>query len=180
MTRESGGNMSFKVSNFKHVAEGLQEGQFTVGERSELERLEDLDPRYRQLLDDPVTAVLAVMAGDGRTSLTPVWIGYRDDRVLFNFSEHRKKCEWIESNPQVTAMLMNPANPYHWMSIKATMVERVHEDGPDGERATATIDEAWAKYTGNEPPYGLRDPVRDERRVLYECSVDSVATFGLP
>jgi hypothetical protein len=33
---------------------------------------------------------------------------------------------------------------------------------------------------GAEPPYGLRDPAMDERRVLFECRVDSVATFGQP
>lgn len=172
--------MPFKVANFKHVANGLQEGQFTVGERTELDRLEDLDPVYKQLLDEPVTAVLAVMGGDGRPSLTPVWIGYEGDTVLFNLADHRKKTEWLASNPQVTAMLMNPQNPYHWMSIKATASSQVHEDDADGARATSTIDEAWTKYTGNEPPYGLRDPVRNERRVLFECAVDSVATFGLP
>ena len=172
--------MSFKVANFKHVAEGLQEGQFTVDERSVLDSLDQLDPVYKRLLDEPVTAVLAVMGGDGRPSLTPVWIGYEGNKVLFNFADHRKKCEWLESDPQVSAMLMNPENPYHWMSIKATVSNRIHEDDPDGERATRTIDDAWTKYTGSEPPYGLRDPVRGERRVLFECSVDSVATFGLP
>jgi PPOX class probable F420-dependent enzyme len=172
--------MSFTQANFKHVAQGLQEGQFTVGERIRLNTLDDLDPTYKRLLDEPVTAVLAVMGGDGRPNLTPVWIGYKGNRVLFNFSDQRKKCEWLEANPQVTAMLLNPANPYHWMSIKATVTKRVHEDGPSGDRATETIDQAWSKYTGNEPPYGLRDPVRNERRVLFECTVDSVATFGLP
>ena len=61
-----------------------------------------------------------------------------------------------------------------------TVVNEIHEDDPDGHRATMTIDHAWTKYTGNEAPYGLRDPSRDERRVLFECVVDSVATFGQP
>lgn len=172
--------MSFTVANFKHVAEGLQEGQFTVGERSTVDALEELDPVYLRLLDEPVTAVLAVTGNDGRPSLTPVWIGYQGDTVRFNFADNRKKTEWIRNNPEVTALLMNPENPYHWMSIKATVNREVHEDGPDGSLATSTIDDAWTKYTGNEPPYGLRDPIRDERRVLFECNVDSVATFGLP
>ncbi len=38
----------------------------------------------------------------------------------------------------------------------------------------------WTKYTGAEPPYGLRDPSIDERRVLFECRVDKVSTFGQP
>ena len=34
------------------------------------------------------------------------------------------------------------------------------------------------KYTGNEPPYALRDSSMDERRVLFEMQVVKVATFG--
>lgn len=172
--------MSFTVANFNHVAEGLQDDQFMIGERSQIDTLDELDPIYRQLLDTPVTAVLGVMRDDGRVSLTPVWVGYDGDRLLFNFADHRRKCGWLRANPQVTAMLVNPENPYHWMSLRATVSNEIHEDDADGAPATTTIDEAWTKYTGNQPPYGLRDPSRDERRVLFECTVDSVSTFGLP
>lgn len=173
--------MSFTVARFLDVSQGTQDNQFTVGSRDQAQSLDDLDPVYRQLLDDPVTAVIAVMGGDGRPWLTPVWFNYDGDKVLVNLAEHRRKTEWIRRNPQVTMLLMNPANPYHWLSIKATVEREVHEDDPaEGHRATETIDQAWTKYTGNEPPYGLRDPGMDERRVLFECRVDSVATFGQP
>jgi hypothetical protein len=67
------------------------------------------------------------------------------------------------------------------VSIKATAEREIHEDDPvEGERATQTIDQAWTKYTGSAPPYGLRDPAFDERRVLFECRVDRVAIFGQP
>ncbi|MDH4117157.1 MAG: PPOX class F420-dependent oxidoreductase [Acidimicrobiia bacterium] len=172
--------MAFKHASFLDVSAGLQPNQFTVGERSVVNSLSELPSEYRQLLDGQVTAVLAVIGGDGRPNLSPVWFGYSGDRVLLNFAEHRRKTSWIRANPQVTVMLMNPANPYHWLSIKATVAREIHEDGPDGHRATDTIDEMWTKYTGNEPPYGLRDPSFEERRVLFECEVDSVATFGRP
>jgi len=173
--------VSFKVANVLDVAEGVHEGQFTVGSREEKESLEDLDPVYRQLLDEPVTAVIAVMGGDGRPWLTPVWFNYGGDKVLLNLAEHRRKTEWVRGNPQVTMLLMNPKNAYHWVSIKATVEREVHEDDRvEGHRATETIDQAWTKYTGAEPPYGLRDPAMDERRVLFECRVDSVAVFGQP
>lgn len=173
--------MSFKVARILDVAQGLQEDQFTVGSREGKESLEDLDPVYRQLLDEPVTAVLAVMGGDGRPWLTPVWFNYAGDKVLLNLAEHRRKTEWMRRNPQVTLLLMNPKNAYHWVSIKATVEREVHEDDPvEGHRATETIDQAWTKYTGNPPPYGLRDPAMEERRVLFVCRVDSVATFGQP
>jgi PPOX class probable F420-dependent enzyme len=173
--------VSFKVANVLDVAQGVHEGQFMVGSREEKDSLEDLDPVYRQLLDEPVTAVIAVMGGDGRPWLTPVWFNYAADKVLLNLAEHRRKTEWIRRNPQVTMLLLNPKNAYHWVSIKATVEREVHEDDPvEGHSATETIDQAWTKYTGAEPPYGLRDPTMDERRVLFECRVDSVATFGQP
>jgi PPOX class probable F420-dependent enzyme len=173
--------VSFKVAKVLDVAQGVQEDQFTVVSREEKASLEELDPVYRQLLDEPVTAVIAVMGGDGRPWLTPVWFNYAGDRVLLNLAEHRRKTGCIRRNPQVTMLLMNPENPYHWVSLKATAEREVQEDDPaEGGRATETIDQSWTKYTGAEPPYGLRDPAMDERRVLFECRVDSVAVFGQP
>jgi hypothetical protein len=76
---------------------------------------------------------------------------------------------------------MNPANPYHWVSIKCTVTREVSEDDPrEGARVTSQVDKIWTKYTKQPPPYGLRDPSRKERRVLFECAVDKVATFGKP
>src|SRR6266567_4176448 len=140
------GAVSFTVARFLDVSQGVQENQFTVGSREEKKSLEELDPVYRQLLDKPVTAVIAVMGGDGRPWLTPVWFNYEGGKVLLNTAERE-----------------------------------IHEDDPThGQRAVDTIDQAWTKYSGNQPPYGLRDPGMNERRVLFECRVDRVATFGQP
>lgn len=173
--------MTFTVAKFLDVADGLQPNQFTVGEREKVATLDDLDPIYKRLLDEPVTAVIAVMGGDGRPHLTPIWFDYEGDKVLLNFAAHRRKTEWVRKNPQVSILLMNPANAYHWVSIKATITDEIHEDDADqGSRPAEQVDKIWTKYTGNEPPYGLRDPSINERRVLFEADVDRVATFGKP
>ncbi len=114
--------MSITIAKFLDVASGTQAGQFTIGDREVVTSLDDLDPIYKRLIDEPVTAIVSVM---GRTE--------------------------------------------------------VSEDDPEqGSRVTAQLDHIWTKYTGAEPPYGLRDPSMDERRVLFEMGVDSVATFGQP
>lgn len=173
--------MSITVAKFRDVASGTQPGQFQVGDREGVQTLADLDPVYRQLLDQPVTAVVAVIGSTGRANLTPVWFDYEGDTVLLNLATHRKKVEWLRQNPQATFLLMNPQNAYHWVSIKATVSREVSEDDPaEGSRVTAQLDRIWTKYTGNDGPYALRDPGRDERRVLFELEVDSVATFGQP
>lgn len=173
--------MSFKVAQFLDVADGTKPGQFTIGDRDTADRLDELPDIYRQLMDEPITAIIAVMGGTGRPNLTPIWFDHDGEQVLLNFAEHRKKVEWLHANPEFTICLMNPENPYHWMSIKGTVVNEIHEDDPDeGHRATEQVDRIWTKYTGAEPPYGLRDPELDERRILMEARVDSVALFGQP
>ena len=94
------------VAEFLDVSDGLQPGQFSVGHRSSVASLAELDPIYRQLLDEPVIAVVAVTGGDGRPNLTPMWFDYAGNLVL--------------------------------------------------------------------------DPAINERRVLFECQVERLATFGKP
>jgi PPOX class probable F420-dependent enzyme len=172
--------MAIKVAHFKDVAEGTQPGQFTVGDREQVQSLEDLDPIYKQLIDEPVTAVIAVIGDAGRPNLTPVWFDYEGNTVLLNLATHRKKVDWLRKNPQATFILMNPANAYHWLSVKATVVREISEDDPEeGPRVTAQLNRIFKKYTGGDE-YALRDPSFEERRVLFELAVDSVATFGRP
>lgn len=173
--------MAIAVAKFLDVASGLQPNQFSVGGHDSVTSLNDIDPIYKRLLDEPVTAVLAVMGKDGRPNLTPMWFDYDGSTVLLNVASHRKKIEWIRAFPKLTFLLMNPANPYHWMSIKCKVVREISEDDPkEGARVTKQVDKIWTKYTQQPPPYGLRDPSRNERRVLFECAVEKVATFGKP
>jgi len=173
--------VSITVAKFKDVSAGTQPGQFTIGDREGVSSLSDLDPIYRRLLDEPVTAIIAVTGADGTPNLTPVWFDYEGDTVLLNLATHRKKVNWLRKTPHATFLLMNPENPYHWVSLKTTVAREISEDDPvEGPRVTAQLDRIWVKYTGNEPPYGLRDPSFDERRVLFELNVVKVATFGRP
>ena len=173
--------MTISVAKFRDVSAGLQPGQFAVGDHDQIESLDDLPPAYKQLLDQPVTCVLGLIGNDGRVNQTPMWFDHDGANVLLNVASHRKKVEWIRANGKVSILLMNPANPYHWVSIKATITREISEDDPaEGAYVTQQVDKIWTKYTNNEPPYGLRDPSIDERRILFVCAVDRVATFGAP
>jgi PPOX class probable F420-dependent enzyme len=170
----------FTIANFRSVAHGLQEGQFAVGERKKASGLRDLDPKYKRLLDEPVTMTLGLIGPDGRIGLTPMWFDYEGDKVLVNTASHRSKCEWIRKNPRLTILLVNPSNPYHWVQIKCIVEKEMREWEPGGEYVTKQLDRIWTKYTGKPGPYALRDPKIDEKRVLFICGIDRIATFGEP
>ena len=97
----------FTIANFRSVAHGLQEGQFAVGERNQASGLRDLDPKYKRLLDEPVTMTLGLIGPDDRIGLTPMWFDYEGDKILVNTASHRRKCEWIRKNPRLMILLVN-------------------------------------------------------------------------
>ena len=166
----------FTIANFRHVAHGLQEGQFAVGDKRKGTSLDDLAPIYREVLDAPVTMTLAVTRPDGRASLTPMWFDHADNQVLVNTASHRNKCQWIRDNPRLTVLLVNPKNPYHWVQIKCTVRRELREWDAGGEYVTRQTDKIWTKYTGQPGPYGLRDPKIDENA----CCSSAASTASPP
>jgi len=170
----------FTIANIRSVAHGLQEGQSRSASARRAWGLRDLDPKYKRLLDEPVTMTLGLIGPDDRMGLTPMWFDYEGDKILVNTASHRQKCEWIRQNPRLTILLVNPNNPYHWVQIKCTVEKEMREWEPGGEYVTKQLDRIWTKYTGKPGPYALRDPKIDEKRVLFVCGIDRIATFGEP
>jgi hypothetical protein len=111
--------MAIKLAKFRDVANGLQPGQFAVGDRTTVNSIADVDPKYKMLMDKPFACVMAVMGSDGRPNLTPMWFDYEGDKVLVNVASQRTKTKWIRKTPKITIIIVNPENMYHWMSMKA-------------------------------------------------------------
>ena len=83
----------------------------------------------------------------------------------------------LRARPDLTLLLLNPENPYHWLSIEGTVVEVVDEDdAARGHLATDSID-ALAQVYLNTSPYPFRDP-KGEVRVRYKVRPTKIMTFG--
>src|SRR5258705_6236893 len=119
----------------------------------------DLDPIYKRLLEEPVTAIVAVTGSDGQPNLTPVWFDYEGDTVLLNLATHRKKTGWLRKAPHATFLLMNPENTYHWLSLKTVVKREISENDPaEGRRVTDQLEPILVEYTRHEPAHALREP----------------------
>lgn len=165
----------FTIANFRHVAKGLQEGQFAVGERKKAKGLADLDPIYKRLLDEPVTASLGLIGPDGRVSLTPMWFDYEGDKVLVNTASHRPKCAWICKNPRLTLLLVNPKNPYHWVQIKCTVEKEMREWESAGSASASSSIASGRNTRASLDPIASATP----RSTRNACS-SSAASTGSP
>ena len=153
------------------------DGAFDVGKRTPAARTDELGAEHRALLDGPVTAVLATTKANGRAQLTPVWVNHDGGHLYLNSVRARVKDRNLRARPELTLLLLNPENPYHWLSIEGTVVDVIDEDDPErGHLATENIDALAQVYLGTSP-YPFRDP-KGEVRVLYKVEPTKIMTFG--
>ena len=135
--------MSIKVAKFRDVADGLQPGQFAVGEREQVNSISDVDPMYKQLMDKPYACVMSVIGADGRPGLTPMWFDYEGDKVLVNVASQRSKTNWIRNNPQLTIIIVNPENMNN-DEPRATRKTRVERNRITGKKLLPPVHLIWA------------------------------------
>jgi PPOX class probable F420-dependent enzyme len=122
---------------------------------------------------------LTTVDNKGRMQVTPVWVGNDGTYIELNTVRGRLKDRNLRSNGKVSLLLMNPANPYHWMSINGKVVDIIDEDDDGrGHLATQSIDALALRYV-NQSPYPFRDP-KGEVRVLYKVEPVEILTFGNP
>jgi PPOX class probable F420-dependent enzyme len=154
-----------------------KEKAFTIGARKKRAKLADLPAVHKALLSDAVTASVATINADGTAQLTPNWVEDDGTHLLLNSVRGRLKDRNYRARPDVTVMLVNPQNPYHWITVYGRITRIVDEDNKrNGHLATESIDRLAKKYL-NTTPYPLRDP-NGEVRVLYTVTIDRIVTFG--
>jgi PPOX class probable F420-dependent enzyme len=154
------------------------EGSFTVGERATIPGVSSLDPFHRRLIEGPVTATVATYDSKGKARLTPMWWGTDGTHIHLNTSRGRLKWKNLRDRPEVSIQAIDPADPYHWITVYGTVVDVIDEEDPErGQLATESIDDFGEVYLG-ERPYPFRKP--GEVRVLFLIHPDKIVTFGAP
>lgn len=132
--------------------------------------MEQIPPVFHDLFERESFASFATVMPDGTPQVTPVWIDFDGEFVLVNTAKGRKKDRNVRENPAVGVLVMDPDDPYRYVSIRGTVAE-VTEDG-----ATAHIDSLAQRYMGVEeyPHHG------EERgpRVLIKIRPDRAVTSG--
>lgn len=60
---------------------------------------------------------------DGTPQITPVWIDHDDDDILVNTAQGRQKERNVARNPRVGLCVLDPADPYRYVSVRGRVVE---------------------------------------------------------
>jgi PPOX class probable F420-dependent enzyme len=98
--------------------------------------------QYHDLLDRPTFAHLATMLPNGMPHVTPTWVDADDeyDHVLVNTARTRRKERNVRRNHSVGLSILDPDDPYRYLSLWGAVVELTEEG------ARAHIDELARQY----------------------------------
>lgn len=113
---------------------------------------------YHDFFEKETFAHVVTLFPDGAPQTTPVWVDYDEesDRLLVNTERHRQKVRNVESNPDVSVSMLDPDDPYRYLSVTG----RVEEITTDGAREH--IDTLSQRYFGKDYP----QPIESERVIL--------------
>ena len=126
-----------------------------------------LTPEQGQVFKEPNLATVATIRPDGSPQLTPVWIDWDGEDVVFNTAEGRAKPRYIRRNPVVGVQVVDSNNPFRWVSVSgpAEIVE---------EGAEEHINELSHRYNGRDYSY-----VPGEKRLIVRVKPERVTASGV-
>ena len=124
------------------------------------------------LFEKPALAHLATVMPDGSPHVTPVWVDYDGTHILITTVRGRRKEHNMRQRPQVGLTIVDPANPWHWLSIRGRVVAAT-EDG-----ANDHLKKLSKKYIGTADTAAFARP--GQVWVLYKIKPDRVIATPPP
>jgi PPOX class probable F420-dependent enzyme len=132
--------------------------------------MESIPEEYRDLFERKAFANFATVMPDGTPQVTPVWVGYDGTHVLINTAKGRQKERNVQQNPKVGLSILDPDDPYRFVSIRGE-VEEVTEDG-----AVDHINELTKRYMDRDEYPNLGE--EGGPRVIVRIRPDRVVSGG--
>ena len=109
--------------------------------------MSQLTGKERAFLSGPNFAYLATVNPDGTPQLTPMWVEAEGDLVVMNTQTTRVKARNFQRDPRVAVSVMNPEDPYDFVTINGEVVEMTEEG------AREHINKLSQKYLGKSFPW---------------------------
>ena len=110
------------------------------------------------LFEKPALGHLATLMPDGSPQVTPIWVDYDGTYILVNTVQGRRKDANMKERPQVAIDIVDPNNPYRFLSVRGKIAE-VTEEGADSH-----IDKLAKRYMGVDK-YPWHNP-NDKRQIF--------------
>ena len=125
--------------------------------------------KYQDLFQKKAFASLATLMPDGRPQVTPVWVDFDGEYVIFNSAKGRQKDRNVRRDARVALAVIDPDNPYRYMEIRGTVVEIIEQ------KDDSHISKMAKKYMGlDKYPYSQPGDIR----VVYKVRPEHTTVMG--
>ena len=121
--------------------------------------MDSIPDEMLDLFEKATFAHFATMTPMGYPHVTPVWVDYDADtgHLLVNTERERRKAKNVAANPKVGVSMIDPDNPYRFLSAFGD-VDEITTDG-----ARDHIDTLAKRYMGEDE---YPNPIQSERVIL--------------
>ncbi len=127
---------------------------------------EAIPERFHDLFDEPNFATFATVMPAGTPQQTVVWIDREErdgeDRVLVNTERGRQKERNVQRDPLVGVCVIDPDDPYRYVSVRGRVEEVTAEGADDHADALAKQYMGVEEYPNREEEEGERVIIRIE------------------
>lgn len=127
---------------------------------------EAIPERFHDLFDEPNFATFATVMPAGTPQQTVVWIDREEhdgeDRVLVNTERGRQKERNVQRDPLVGVNIIDPDDPYRYVSVRGRVEEVTAEGADDHADALAQQYMNIEEYPNREEEEGERVIIRVE------------------
>jgi PPOX class probable F420-dependent enzyme len=128
---------------------------------------------HREWFEEDRFAAFATVSPDDSIHLTPVWVDHDGGRVLVNTLRGRRKEKNVRRDPRVALMILDPEDPYRYVSVQGRVVEFTEEGAADHYRDLAM------RYTGEEGRYERRYGDEERSRVILAIEVEDLIAVDI-
>lgn len=90
-------------------------------------------------------AVLTTKSRDGTAQSSVMWIDATPEHLLVNTETGRVKDNNVQRDPEVTVLVWDSTNPYHYVEVRGRVIDR-----SIGDDARRHLDELAQKYLGTD------------------------------
>src|SRR5438128_4647780 len=110
-----------------------------------------LTEKQKKLLTGRNFAHVATIRKDGSPQVTPVWVDFDGEYILFNTEHKRAKPRNLRRDPRVALSVQNIENPYEYMQVAGRVIEITDQGGAEHIDKMAKKYMSQEKYPWNQP-----------------------------
>ncbi len=138
----------------------------------------ELSKLLKKSIEENAFSAISTYLSNGDIQTHLMWIDYRDNYLLINTEQNRKKTENIRANSKISLVVFHPTSMYSSWEIRGEVV-RIVED----QSANEHIDKLSKRYTGKPYRRDLDekwDPSKIKNRELWYIQPNKIIPMIRP